>query len=111
MIDINCDMGEVDELLKNNTYSKLMDHVTSINVACGGHAGDMNMMRKIIQIAKNKNVKIGAHPSYPDRKNFGRYDLDINPKELSQSIANQSNDLIKVAKIEKIEKISIYYII
>ena len=43
MIDINCDMGEVDELLKNNTYSKLMDHVTSINVACGGHAGDMNM--------------------------------------------------------------------
>ena len=60
MMDINCDMGEVDELLKNNTYSKLMDHVTSINVACGGHAGDMNMMRKIIQIAKNKNVKIIA---------------------------------------------------
>ena len=103
MIDINCDMGEIDELLKNNTYSKLMDQVTSINVACGGHAGDMNMMRKIIQIAKNKNVKIGAHPSYPDRKNFGRYDLDINPKELSESIANQINDLIKVAKIEKIK--------
>ena len=103
MIDINCDMGEVDELLKNNTYSKLMDHVTSINVACGGHAGDMNMMRKIIQIAKNKNVKIGAHPSYPDRKNFGRYDLEINPKELSKSIANQIKDLIKVAKIEKIK--------
>ena len=102
MIDINCDMGEVDELLKNNTYSKLMDHVTSINVACGGHAGDMNMMRKIIQIAKNKNVKIGAHPSYPDRKNFGRYDLDINPKELSESITNQINDLIKVAKIERV---------
>ena len=103
MIDINCDMGEVDELLKNNTYSKLMDHVTSINVACGGHAGDINMMKKIIQIAKNKNVKIGAHPSYPDRKNFGRYDLEINPKELSESIANQINDLIKVAKIEKIK--------
>ena len=103
MIDINCDMGEIDELLKNNTYSKLMDHVTSINVACGGHAGNMNMMKKIIQISKNKNVKIGAHPSYPDRKNFGRYDLDINPKELSESIANQINDLIKVAKIEKIK--------
>ena len=103
MIDINCDMGEVDELLKNNTYSKLMDHVTSINVACGGHAGDMNMMKKIIQIAKNKNVKIGAHPSYPDRKNFGRYDLEINSKELSESIANQINDLIKIAKIERIK--------
>ena len=56
MIDINCDMGEVNELLKDKTYSKLMDHVTSINVACGGHAGDVNMMRKIIQIAKTKNV-------------------------------------------------------
>ena len=47
MIDINCDMGEVNELLKDKTYSKLMDHVTSINIACGGHAGDENMMRKI----------------------------------------------------------------
>ena len=102
MIDINCDMGEIDELLKNNTYSKLMDQVTSINVACGGHAGDMNMMRKIIQIAKTKDVKIGAHPSYPDRKNFGRYDLKIDPKELSESIASQINDLIKVAEIERI---------
>ena len=81
MIDINCDMGEVEELLKNNTYYELMDHVTSINVACGGHAGDMNMMRKIIQIAKTKDVKILAHPSYPDRKNIGRYDLKINTKE------------------------------
>ena len=54
MIDINCDMGEVNELLRDKTYSKLMDHVTSINVACGGHAGDVNMMRKIIQIAKAK---------------------------------------------------------
>ena len=38
MIDINCDMGEVNELLKDKTYSKLMDYVTSINIACGGHA-------------------------------------------------------------------------
>jgi len=60
-------------------------------------------MKKIIQIAKNKNVKIGAHPSYPDRKNFGRYDLEINSKELSESIANQINDLIKIAKIERIK--------
>ena len=58
MIDINCDMGEVNELLRDKTYSKLMDHVTSINIACGGHAGDENMMRKIIQIAKTKKVKI-----------------------------------------------------
>ena len=102
-IDINCDIGEINQLHKNGVYKNLMNHVTSINIACGGHAGDMNMMKKIIQIAKNKNVKIGAHPSYPDRKNFGRYDLEINSKELSESIANQINDLIRIAKIERIK--------
>ena len=102
MIDINCDMGEVNELLKDKTYSKLMDHVTSINVACGGHAGDVNMMRKIIQIAKAKKVKIGAHPSYPDRKNFGRYDMNISNEELSNAITSQINDLIKIAETEQV---------
>ncbi len=102
MIDINCDMGEVNELLKNKTYSKLMDHVTSINIACGGHAGDENMMRKIIQISKTKKVKIGAHPSYPDKKNFGRYDMNISNEELSDAITSQINDLIKIAETEQV---------
>ena len=102
MIDINCDMGEVNELLKDKTYSKLMDYVTSINIACGGHAGNENMMRKIIQIAKTKKVKIGAHPSYPDKKNFGRYDMDINNEELSDAITSQINDLIKIAETEQV---------
>ena len=102
MIDINCDMGEVNELLKDKTYSKLMDHVTSINIACGGHAGDENMMRKIIQIAKTKKVKIGAHPSYPDKKNFGRYDMNLSKEDLSHSITSQINDLIKIAETEQV---------
>ena len=102
MIDINCDMGEIEELLMDNTYSNLMDHVTSINIACGGHAGDKEMMQKIVQIAKRKKVKIGAHPSYPDRKNFGRYELKIDPQELSDSIAKQINDLIDIADSENI---------
>ncbi len=102
MIDINCDMGEVNELLKDKTYSKLMDYVTSINIACGGHAGDENIMRKMIQIAKTKKVKIGAHPSYPDKKNFGRYDMDINNEDLSHSITSQINDLIKIAETEQV---------
>jgi UPF0271 protein len=102
MIDINCDMGEIEELLMDNTYSNLMDHVTSINIACGGHAGDKEMMQKIVQIAKKKKVKIGAHPSYPDRKNFGRYELKIDPQELSDSIAKQINDLIVIADSENI---------
>ena len=89
MIDINCDMGEIDELLDNGTYEALMSYVTSINVACGAHAGDERMMRTMVKLAKKKNVKIGAHPSYPDRENFGRFDLDISDEELTSSISDQ----------------------
>ena len=97
MIDINCDMGEIDELLDDGTYEALMSYVTSINVACGAHAGDERMMRTMVKLAKKKNVKIGAHPSYPDRENFGRFDLDISDEKLTSSISDQIICLINIA--------------
>ena len=101
-MDINCDMGESPRLLKNNVYSDLMDHVTSINLACGGHAGDVSMMRELVRIAKRKNVRIGAHPSYPDRENFGRLELEMDPEELLRSICEQVRSLIRVAEEESV---------
>ena len=101
-MDINCDMGEIPRLLKNNVYSNLMDHVTSINLACGGHAGDVSMMRELVRIAKRKNVRIGAHPSYPDRENFGRLELEMDPEELLRSICEQVRSLIRVAEEESV---------
>jgi len=101
-MDINCDMGEIPRLLKNNVYSDLMDHVTSINLACGGHAGDVSMMRELVRIAKRKNVRIGAHPSYPDRENFGRLELEMDPEELLRSICEQVRSLIRVAEEESV---------
>ena len=101
-MDINCDMGEIPRLLKDNVYSDLMDHVTSINLACGGHAGDLSMMRELIRIAKRKNVRIGAHPSYPDRENFGRLVLEMDPEELLRSICDQVRSLISVAEEESV---------
>ena len=103
MFDINCDMGEIKDLIDNNTYADLMEHVTSINLACGGHAGDDNIMGEMIQIAKQKHVKIGAHPSYPDRENFGRLELNIAPEELFESITSQIQRLIDIAKKEDVK--------
>ena len=80
-------MGELNELMDDGTYESLMDHVSSINVACGGHAGDNVMMNTMVKLAKDKKVNIGAHPSYPDKENFGRYEIDISISALKDSIS------------------------
>ena len=102
MIDINCDMGEIQDLLDNNVYSGLMDYVTSINLACGGHAGDEIMMRNLIRTAHRKDVNVGAHPSYPDRENFGRLAMNLDADELVESISSQVQELINIACEENV---------
>ncbi|TMM32331.1 5-oxoprolinase subunit PxpA [Polaribacter aestuariivivens] len=85
-IDINCDVGEgvVNEHL-------LFPFISSCNIACGGHFGDKNSIDKTIQLAVDNNVKIGAHPSFPDVKNFGRKVMYISDEVLKISIENQMN--------------------
>ena len=103
-IDINSDMGELNHLLADGTYEKLMDHVTSINVACGGHAGDDEMMAAMVLMAKDKGVSIGAHPSFPDKENFGRVEMeDIDPNELNDSIRDQIEKLVDIASEHEME--------
>ena len=103
-IDINSDMGELNHLLADGTYEKLMDYVTSINVACGGHAGDDEMMAAMVLMAKDKDVSIGAHPSFPDKENFGRKEMeDIDPNELNDSIRDQIEKLVDIASEHEME--------
>ena len=97
MIDLNCDMGEIQDLMDNSVYSDLMDYVTSINLACGGHAGDETMMRSLIRTAHRKDVNVGAHPSYPDRENFGRLAMNLDADEFVESISSQVQELINIA--------------
>ena len=99
---INSDMGEISRLLDDGTYTRLMDYVTSINVACGGHAGNEAMMGEMIRLAKEKGVKVGAHPSYPDRKNFGRIDMDMDFDELTDSIRDQIQLLNNIAQDQEV---------
>ena len=104
IIDINSDMGELNHLLADGTYEKLMHHVTSINVACGGHAGDDEMMAAMVVMAKDKDIKIGAHPSYPDKENFGREEMeDIDPNELLDSIRDQIEKLVDISSEHEME--------
>jgi UPF0271 protein len=92
MLNINCDLGEG----LNNEHN-IMPLIDSCNIACGGHAGDNGSMIECVEISIKNNVKIGAHPSYPDKINFGRKKIDISPSELSYSIISQIESLETIA--------------
>lgn len=95
-IDINVDVGE-----GIGNESKLMPYVSSCNIACGGHAGTINTMRKAVKLALLNGVKIGAHPSYPDLDNFGRKPMNMPCVELFATLKEQIQDLMAVIKAEK----------
>ncbi|MGI9036394.1 MAG: LamB/YcsF family protein [Pyrinomonadaceae bacterium] len=81
-IDLNCDMGESFGAWTLGNDAALMDVVSSINVACGFHAGDASVMRETIQTAIEKGVAIGAHPSFPDLQGFGRRGMKMTAREI-----------------------------
>ena len=97
LIDINSDMGELKHLLDDSTYAEMMQYITSINVACGGHAGDDDMMLEMVMMALERGIKIGAHPSYPDKENFGRIKIDMTSAAISETIAEQITRLKEIA--------------
>jgi 5-oxoprolinase (ATP-hydrolysing) subunit A len=97
-IDVNCDMGELPEAVADGSQEALMAFVTSVNIACGGHAGDPEMMRATIQQAQRWSVAIGAHPGYEDRENFGRLELQLTHEEIAASVYKQVCALDEVAK-------------
>jgi Uncharacterized proteins, homologs of lactam utilization protein B len=84
VIDINCDVGE-----GIGNEAQIFPFISSCNIACGGHAGTEESMSEVVDLAIQYGVKIGAHPSYPDRENFGREVLNIPNKMLIQSIKDQ----------------------
>ncbi len=97
-IDLNCDMGELPEAIADGTQEALMRSITSVNIACGGHAGDEQTMRTTIEQALRWKLAIGAHPGYPDRANFGRLELKMPPNEIATSVFEQVRALAEVAE-------------
>jgi 5-oxoprolinase (ATP-hydrolysing) subunit A len=96
-IDLNCDMGEVPEAIADGTQESLMPSLTSVNIACGGHAGDEQTMRKTIEQALRWKLALGAHPGYPDRANFGRLELQMSAEAIADSVFEQVRALADVA--------------
>ena len=91
-IDLNSDLGE-----GAGHDAEIMRFVTSANVACGAHAGDERTMRETVELALRSGVSIGAHPGYPDRANFGRLPMQMDPLALIEEVAGQVRALREIA--------------
>src|SRR6266850_651681 len=96
-MDLNCDVGELPEAIADGTQESLMRSITSVNIACGGHAGEEQTMETTVEQALCWKLAIGAHPGYPDRANFGRLELKLPAKDIADSVYEQVRALAEVA--------------
>lgn len=98
IIDLSCDLGEATTAEEEAIEESLWPLVSSANVACGGHVGDEATMRRAVERAARYNVKLGAHPSYPDRQHFGRAAMQIEHAALVDALAAQLHALRDAAQ-------------
>ncbi|CAN5702954.1 5-oxoprolinase subunit PpxA [soil metagenome] len=89
IIDLNCDMGESFGAWEMGNDAALMDYVSSVNIACGFHAGDASVIKKTVETAIKKGVSVGAHPSFPDLQGFGRREMKLSAEEIFDIVLYQ----------------------
>jgi 5-oxoprolinase (ATP-hydrolysing) subunit A len=94
-IDLNCDMGELEDATHE---AALMQYISSANIACGAHAGDDAIMERTARLALERGVRIGAHPGYPDRENFGRLEIPMNAAEIEATVLQQIQRLDAIVR-------------
>lgn len=98
-VDLNCDLGEGFGVWRLGDDEALLEFVSSANVACGFHAGDPSIMRRICEQAAALGVAIGAQVSYPDLRGFGRRFIDMDPRELVDAVVYQLGALDGFARV------------
>lgn len=99
-ISMNCDMGESFGIYRMGEDAKMMPLISMANVACGFHGSDPNHMRSTVRLAKMNGVRVGAHPSLPDRQGFGRRAMEIGREELANMMVYQIGALVGFLKAE-----------
>jgi UPF0271 protein len=99
-VDLNCDMGESFGAWRLGDDEKLLQYISSANIACGFHAGDPTVMKRTVAAAAARGVAIGAHPGFPDLAGFGRRNMDIAPDAVYDMVAYQVGALQAIAHTE-----------
>lgn len=98
LIDLNCDLAQAWGVFKYTEEEALLPYVTSVNISCGGHAGDLKSITRAVKLAKERGLSIGAHLGYPDLQGFGRRELTIPWEEIKASLFLQLGLLEGVAR-------------
>ena len=97
-VDINCDLGE-----GMSTDPQVIPLISSANVACGWHAGSPEIMRKTVKLAKECGIRVGAHPGFDDRENFGRTEMALPPQEIEELVRLQVKALADICAEEDVK--------
>jgi 5-oxoprolinase (ATP-hydrolysing) subunit A len=97
MIELSCDLGEASDEKWRAVERDLWTLIDAANVACGGHAGDEQSMAEAVRFASDRGIVLGAHPSYPDRENFGRQSMKIDARELRRALIHQLSTIAAIA--------------
>lgn len=101
MLQLNCDLGEGYGIWSLGDDNAIMPFINSANIACGGHASDPLRMRQAVKLAKQHDVEIVAHPSYPDIQGFGRRSIPMNHDEICAMLTTQIGALAYIAHTEQ----------
>lgn len=96
-IDLNADLGE-----GAGNDAAILPLISSVNIACGFHAGDPATMVELVQLAKTHQVAIGAHPGYADREDFGRKEMQLSARELHALMLYQLGALDAICRAEQV---------
>ncbi|HTP02582.1 MAG TPA: 5-oxoprolinase subunit PxpA [Anaerolineales bacterium] len=102
-MDLNCDMGESFGRYTIGEDEEVMPYITSVNVACGLHAGDPAVMHATVRLAKQHGVAVGAHPGWPDLQGFGRREMSMTPDEAEGYLLYQIGALAAFARQEGVK--------
>lgn len=99
-VDLNSDVGESFGNYKCGNDEENMSYLTSVNLACGFHAGDPTVMRNAVELAYKKGLAIGVHPGLPDLQGFGRRKMDLDPEEARNFVLYQIGALSAFTKVQ-----------
>ena len=99
-IDLNCDLGESSDPARLDLEARVLRCVSSVNIACGFHAGTPDLMRRTVRLARENGVAVGAHPGLRDQEGFGRREYGVSAAEVEDMVAYQVGALAGIAALE-----------